>query len=175
MLEELSKKDKEWRIMALYICKDKYLADDLVNDMYLKLHDSNKQYHEINEWYVYRVLTTIHLNIIKRDKKTISLDDKNPIMSFAKYAANRLRKEKNDIDKENLDLRMQLDKALDELGFFDREILLHTSERSLRKNVEYLNQFGEGKTLNKNSLYYNKKKALEKLKNTETLKYFKTG
>ena len=33
MLEELSKKDKQWRIFALYICKDKQLADVIVNPM----------------------------------------------------------------------------------------------------------------------------------------------
>mgnify|MGYP003661890430 CR=1 FL=1 len=37
ILEELSKKDKEWRKAAYVICKDKMLADDLVQEMYFKL------------------------------------------------------------------------------------------------------------------------------------------
>jgi DNA-directed RNA polymerase specialized sigma24 family protein len=42
VLEELSKKDEYWRQIAFKICKDKYLADDLVNEMYLKLYNNEK-------------------------------------------------------------------------------------------------------------------------------------
>ena len=39
MLNEICKKDKYWRTIAFAICKDKDLADDLVQDMYVKLHN----------------------------------------------------------------------------------------------------------------------------------------
>ena len=39
MLLELSKKDKKWRHIALKLCGNKDLADDIVQEMYLKLHD----------------------------------------------------------------------------------------------------------------------------------------
>ena len=37
ILKELSSNDKKWRKIAYGICKDKQLADDLVQDAYLKL------------------------------------------------------------------------------------------------------------------------------------------
>ena len=37
ILAELAKKDAQWRKMAFQICKDKDLADELVQEMYLKL------------------------------------------------------------------------------------------------------------------------------------------
>ena len=43
MVEQLSKKDAYWRKIAFNICKDKSTADDLVNDMYLKLYDCKKR------------------------------------------------------------------------------------------------------------------------------------
>ena len=37
ILKELSKHDKKWREIAFKICNNKMLADDLTNDMYLRL------------------------------------------------------------------------------------------------------------------------------------------
>ena len=37
MLKELAKRDKDWRKMAFQICGNKMTADDLVQDMYLKI------------------------------------------------------------------------------------------------------------------------------------------
>tara|TARA_R110000803_G_scaffold131141_7_gene198444 strand:- start:782 stop:1255 length:474 start_codon:yes stop_codon:yes gene_type:complete len=37
ILNELAKEDKKWRGIAFNLCKDKMLADDLVQNMYLKL------------------------------------------------------------------------------------------------------------------------------------------
>ncbi len=70
MLEQLAKKDTQWRKIAYNICKDKSLADDLVQDMYLKLCESKK---EINDFYVIIVLRNLFLDHIKQNK-TISLD-----------------------------------------------------------------------------------------------------
>lgn len=70
MLEELSKKDTYWRKVAFNICKDKMLADDLVNDMYLKLYNCTK---EINDFYVVMVLRNSFLSQLK-SKKTISIE-----------------------------------------------------------------------------------------------------
>jgi len=71
MLEELAKKDEYWRKVANNICKDKMLADDLVNDMYLKLHDFEKQ---INDFYVIIVIRNLFLDYVKKSKQKVSLD-----------------------------------------------------------------------------------------------------
>ena len=100
MLKELSKLDSEWRKIALKICNNKMLSDDLVNDMYLKMH--------------------------KLNPKTWN----------------------------------------NELGLIDREILLHTHEKSLRKTAnDLLMSYGK--------VNYKKKNALKKLINTDGVKNWK--
>jgi len=59
MIHQLALKDSFWRKTALIICKDKMLSDDLVNDMYLKLHDCKK---EINDFYVIRTIRNLFLD-----------------------------------------------------------------------------------------------------------------
>lgn len=71
MIEFLALKDSFWRKTAFIICKDKMLSDDLVNDMYLKLHDCNK---EINDFYVIRTIRNLFLDHIKSNKN-ISIDN----------------------------------------------------------------------------------------------------
>jgi hypothetical protein len=64
MLELLCKKDDFWRRVAFNICKDKTLADDLVQEMYIKLSDCTK---EINDFYVIITIKNIFLNHLKKE------------------------------------------------------------------------------------------------------------
>ena len=70
MLEYLSKKDKHWREIAENICKDKDLANDIVQDMYLKLMNVDK---DINDWYVIKTIKTLFLDHCRQKNKTIPL------------------------------------------------------------------------------------------------------
>lgn len=67
MLEQLAKKDSYWRKIALKICNNKMLADDLVNDMYLALNNCNK---EINDFYVIVTIKNLFLQELKNNKST---------------------------------------------------------------------------------------------------------
>jgi len=71
MIDILAKNDKQWRKMAFNICKDTSTADDLVNDMYLRLYDCKK---DINEWYVYRVLNSIFIDQKRQSKRFVTVD-----------------------------------------------------------------------------------------------------
>lgn len=144
MLEELSKQDKKWRIFALTICNDKHLADDLVNDMYIKLHDSKKKPEEINDWYIYRVIKTIFIDKLRKDNKI-------KFVSYENIEAIN--------DTELTERRKELNDKLNQLTLFDREILLNTAERSLRENIKYFDG-----VLSLRVLHYSKQKALQKLK-----------
>ena len=62
MLHQLAKKDSKWREIALKICKDKMLADDIVQEMYLKLANNKKQ---INDFYVIIVIRNLFIDEIK--------------------------------------------------------------------------------------------------------------
>ena len=76
MLEQLAKKDKYWRAVALNISKDRSIADDLVQEMYIKLSDVTK---EINDYYVIITILNLfraHKNEVKRDRyKNMPFDD----------------------------------------------------------------------------------------------------
>ena len=137
MLEILSKKDKQWRQFALYICRDKQLADDIVNDMYLKLYEKTN----INDYYVFRTIKSIFIDYKRKEVNTMSLDDVKQIAQ---------------LDNQTLEQRLMVNEALKELTFFEREILLHTHEKSLRKCEE---QTGVHYTV----FNYHKNKALPKL------------
>jgi DNA-directed RNA polymerase specialized sigma24 family protein len=65
ILAELAKKDAQWRKMAFQICKDKDLADELVQDMYLKLaYNTNL----IKDGYIYTVLRNLFYDYTKSNK-----------------------------------------------------------------------------------------------------------
>jgi len=71
MIEQLCKKDKFWRIVAYRICKDKFKADDIVQDMYLRLYDCKK---EINDFYVIITMKNIFLGNIKKESLLVPID-----------------------------------------------------------------------------------------------------
>ena len=84
ILKELSKKDKYWRSIAYNICKDKDLAKDLVQDMYLKVYDvSQKRDLEPNDYYIIITIKNLFLDYCKENNKKVStetlfyLEDKN--------------------------------------------------------------------------------------------------
>ena len=59
MLEILTKKNSEWMSMAMSICRDKNIAKDLVQDMYLRLNryidnpEKIMKNDEVNSFFVY--------------------------------------------------------------------------------------------------------------------------
>lgn len=68
ILAELAKKDAQWRKMAFQICKDKDLADELVQEMYLKLaYNTNL----IKEGYIYTVLRNLFYDYTKSNKEIL--------------------------------------------------------------------------------------------------------
>jgi len=66
MLDELSKNNEQWLKIAYQLCKDKDTAKDLVQDMYLKLYQLEK---EISVGYIYFTIKSIWLNQIKKNKE----------------------------------------------------------------------------------------------------------
>jgi DNA-directed RNA polymerase specialized sigma24 family protein len=79
MLEQLAKRDKDWRRIAFNICKDKTLSDDLVQEMYLKMAECTK---EINEYYVIRVMINLFKDNLKEQKRFTELTDTVKVSAF---------------------------------------------------------------------------------------------
>ena len=80
MLKQLSSRDKEWRKIALKIvsyynvsnAEKKSLADDLVQNMYIKVYEQGKQWDEIKnsvEFYVYIVIRNLFYNHVREQKR----------------------------------------------------------------------------------------------------------
>lgn len=154
MLEELSKHNEEWLRIANGICKDSEIAKDLVQDMYITMHETGKEYEEVNKWYIYRVMFSAFLNSIKKKRiRTVSINDYFNII-------------KADSDLTHLQQLQAIDDALVEVGLIDKRYLIETHTRSLRKNAKYLN-------IPVSTLHYQKHKAIDKLNRTDIIRKFR--
>ena len=71
-LSELSELDTYWRNLAFTICGCPLLADDLVQDMYLKIYERNPP--KWNKRYVYRTIHNLFIDELRRTKKQTTLD-----------------------------------------------------------------------------------------------------
>jgi DNA-directed RNA polymerase specialized sigma24 family protein len=69
VIEQLAQHDEQWRKMSLHICKDKYLADELVQEMYLKSHTFKSS----NPNYIFFVIKNLYYDSLKT--KEICIDD----------------------------------------------------------------------------------------------------
>jgi RNA polymerase sigma factor (sigma-70 family) len=125
MLEQLAKMDKYWRKMALQICGDRMTADDLVQDMYLKFADYKN---EMNEYYVFFALRSIHINNLKKRKiETVSNEIEN------------LSLKEDDYCEETDFLKELILKEVNDLPYLEREMLKVTqiiSQRELARQTD---------------------------------------
>ena len=128
MIEELSKKDALWRKVAINICKDKQLADDLVQEMYLKLYECKKQ---VNDFYVVIVLRNLFLDTIKQKNKRKQVD----IDSFYDIEANTSNFEMDDEETKIVNEMYWLAKGYFELSY---DMSLREMAKELNTNYMYI-------------------------------------
>ena len=70
IIHELAKKDAQWRKMALQICKSKYVADELVQNMYIKLSERTIP---VSDGYIFVTLRSLFYDSLKNTD--ILIDD----------------------------------------------------------------------------------------------------
>ena len=70
IIHELAKKDQQWRKMALQICKCKDLADELVQNMYIKLSERTIP---VSDGYIFVTLRSLFYDSLKNND--ILIDD----------------------------------------------------------------------------------------------------
>jgi DNA-directed RNA polymerase specialized sigma24 family protein len=70
MLEILAKRNEDWRNLAYRICGDYDLAQDLVQQMYIRLKD----YKEVNEAMVAITIKNLWTNILKKKNREVSIE-----------------------------------------------------------------------------------------------------
>lgn len=84
ILEALSKEHKRWWHMALSICSDDQLADDIVQDMYLRIEKYvdepdkiiNPQTGEINSFYIFVTMKNIYFHWFNQRMKMAAYEVK---------------------------------------------------------------------------------------------------
>ncbi len=82
MIQQLALKHDTWVRMARGICQDAYVADDLVSEMYIKLHGIAERGKNtvFNDPYVYHTMKHIYINDYIRVKGQFAdLDENAPI------------------------------------------------------------------------------------------------
>jgi DNA-directed RNA polymerase specialized sigma24 family protein len=139
LLEELCKKDAKWREISFKICKDRMLADDIVQDMYIKLADNKKQ---INDFYVIIVIRNIFLDHIKKEKLKVSID------KFYNLESGNNTFEIDDEQK----------KLIENLYWVAKDYFVMSFDMSLRQMAKELNT-------NYGFIYRTMKKEKDKIKN----------
>ena len=115
MLEQLSKKDKYWRSVAYNICKSKSLADDLVQDMYLKLYDCKKQ---INDFYVIITISNLFKDLKRKPQNT----------DLVEYNLKSRDSDFKPDDYENYILN-----EYKKLSWIEREVIIELYDKSIRE------------------------------------------
>jgi len=119
MLEELCKNHDKWVRMAQSICGNRDKANDLTQDMYLKLHNSTQ---EINEWYVYRTIKSIFIDEIRANKNQtfVEIDNLAVIDETADHNQNNINYE-------------IVKKEFDSLKWHEQTIIKHSYNDGLRE------------------------------------------
>jgi DNA-directed RNA polymerase specialized sigma24 family protein len=118
MLEELCKNDKLWRKIALEICRDTALADDLVQDMYIYFSDKKIK---VNTFYVKRKIYGLFIDYIRKQKDNISVE-------------NLFYLKDNDEPFEPTDEEYEILLRYNNLEYFEKELIAehYINEKSLR-------------------------------------------
>ena len=71
MLEILAKRNEDWRNLAYRICGDYDLAQDLVQEMYIKI----SEYEKVNEALVAITIKNLWLDIKKKKNREVTIED----------------------------------------------------------------------------------------------------
>lgn len=126
-LELISKKDHIWRAYALKLTGDKNTADDLVQDMYLKIY---KLEVELNDSYIFKALRFIFYDKIKR-KEILCFPDHW-------FFDDTKELEKFEID----DNQKCIIDRFEKLPFHQKQLIIESQNKSLRQiqkefNINY--------------------------------------
>jgi len=66
MLKKLAENHKKWIAIAYNFCSCKETANDIVQDMYIKMHELNK---EVDDGYIYFVIRSIFIESKRKQKE----------------------------------------------------------------------------------------------------------
>tara|TARA_B110000285_G_scaffold223252_1_gene278499 strand:+ start:446 stop:934 length:489 start_codon:yes stop_codon:yes gene_type:complete len=124
MLEKLAKRNDDWRNLAYRICGDYDLAQDLVQDMYLKLEKSNFK----SDWFVINTMRNLYVDKIRKNKEDLFIEDTS------------IKDLKNTFEPDD-DQKIYLDR-FDDLPMVQKELIQESFDKSTREigrefNINY--------------------------------------
>ncbi len=125
MLEKLAENHKKWITIAYNMCKCKDKANDIVQDMYLKMYELNKS---VDDGYIYFVIRSIFIEE-KRKQKEFTQD-----LETIEYLVNK--NEYNTLKQSNTfeDLKKECyDQAYNKLEKHEKVIIHFSSTMGLRE------------------------------------------
>lgn len=121
MVEHTYRKHNTWLLQVAYnFTNDKDNAEELVQDLYLKMmeiKDITKIMYknDINLFYLYKMLRSIHLNGLKKQTNHLPIDDDLLNLSADEYSY--------DADSEFEQMLALSNEALDSMHWFDAKLL----------------------------------------------------
>ena len=151
ILNELSKRNKEWHRIALSICKDEHLANDLVQLMYFRILkyikdvDKIKVNGKINSLYIYVTIKNIyyqHKNKLKKKKRFEykeydCYDESNDENNYSSSFVSTIEDENNVIEYERAHQKIidKIEKEIKTWHWYDEKLfrLYYYTDKSLRK------------------------------------------
>ena len=147
MLEILTTKHKEWISMAHSLCGDIIVANDLVQDMYLRLHkyvDNPEKIiknGEVNPFFVYITLRNLFYDHLKFEKRQIGKDyaDAESVGMLSRSTQCPEKKQEDEImEKAYLKILDSIDKEVSTWHWYDQKLfkLYYYTNQSLRNIAE---------------------------------------
>ena len=119
VLELLAKKHNDWINVCKSFGASKEVAEDVVQDMYIKLHywsqknDRSLMYNkdEVNYYFVFKALRSIYLDNSKQESKT-----------FTPETEDIFTNQSNEEDIEYQDMCLEIEDRLSSMYWYDRKI-----------------------------------------------------
>ena len=163
-LEKVFSKNKDWvRICMSFGC-NKTTAEDLTQEMYLKLatllrnNNSLDIYYDesqINYFYIYKILRSLFLDLCRKEKKITKVN--------IEYLEKFIQEEEVTNDKDILAKMQQLDNLLDKVYWYDKKVFdlvsegMSIAELSKKSGISYYslyNTYKNVKSLIKNEIQW---------------------
>ena len=116
MLERLSKRNEEWRNLAYRICGNYDHAQDLVQQMYLKLAD----YKRVNDAMVAITIKNLWLDLLKKKNREVGIDSFHSLP----YGENTFEPSDKQIEYLN---------RFDDLPMVQKELIKESFDKSTRE------------------------------------------
>lgn len=125
MLQKLAENHKKWVAIAYNMCKCKETANDIVQDMYMKMYDINK---DVDDGYIYFVIRSIFIEQ-KRKQKEFAYDNEK-----IEYISNQIQLKIIKTNNTYEDLKKECyDNAYKKLEKHEKVIVHFSSTMGLRQ------------------------------------------